>query len=287
MSAQRTKTEIVFSRKWLFILAILLLMIVPGCSVDVDGSDYNFDTSVRGGFDYDYTAEKTVSDEVVVQGHNRITVAAINGEMNLEGRDDVNHIKITAVLSVGSNSQVDADLHLDDIKIRITEDDDEILIETIQPQSSYGRGYRAEYGIILPEGLDVTAIQDNGNIYIYDLKSSVDLTNENGDIQALDIVGDIRARLVNGSIETTATLNENGVIDLNTVNGPIELSIPTITSANLSARVDNAGTVFIHDLAFTDSISTPKTFEGTLGNGDGSISLRTINGNIDVFGFEL
>jgi hypothetical protein len=36
-----------------------------------------------------------------------------------------------------------------------------------------------------------------------------------------------------------------------------------------------------------DTTSTSKFFEGILGRGDGSISLHTDNGNIEVFGFEL
>jgi hypothetical protein len=262
-------------------------MIFPACSVDVDGSNWNLDTTVRGGFDYDYTAEKTIRDEVSVQDHTRIIVSAISGEINLEGQEDVDRVMIRARLSVGSSTQADADWHLDDLNVRISDGGDEILIETIQPQRSYGRGYRVEYDIIIPENLDFTATQDDGGISVYDLISGVDVSNVNGDLHILNVVGDIWAKLVNGSIEAEAILTENGVLDLATVNGRIVLNIPTITSANFSAGVENVGTVSVSNLVFTDLSSTPKSFEGTLGDGDGSISLRTDNGDIRVFGFEL
>ena len=287
MPATRSNIKNEISRKYLFILAILLVMISPGCSVDVDGSDWHLDTTVRGGFDYYHTAEKTVKDEVDVQGHTRVRIEAINGEVYVEGRSDANRVMITANLSVGSSSQADADLHLDDLKMRVTEDGHVILIETIQPERFLGRGYRVEYDIIIPEGLEIMVTQDNGRVSVYDIINNVDVTNENGDIQILNIAGDVRAQLVNGSIETETIMNVNGVLYLETVNGQIELSIPTITSALLSAKVYKSGTVSIHNLAFTDTISTAKSFEGILGNGDGSISLHTDNGDIYVFGFEL
>ena len=283
----KSNIETELSRKCLCVLAILLILFLPGCSVDIDGSEWHLGTTVRGNFDYDYTAGRTVTDEVAVHGHTRITVAAMNGEVCVEGRSDTRRVMITANLSVGSSSQTDADLHLEDLEMRVSEDGHEILIETIQPEWSYGRGYRVEYDIIIPEGLEVMATQDNGRISVYDLKNNVEVTNVNGDIQLLNIVGNVRAQLVNGTIETEVIMNENGVLDIETVNGRIELSIPTITSANFMARVDNAGTVFVHNLVFTDSSSTSKSYEGTLGNGDGFISLRTHNGDIDVFGVEL
>lgn len=267
------------------LIPFLLFGILLGCSVDVEGPDYHLDTRGLGNFNYEYSAEKTIIDEIPVLNPIKIKIQAANGEIRVEGRNDGDRILVTARLIVSSNNQADADLHLDDLDISLTEDEHEILIRTIQPERSNGRGYRVEYDLIVPADIEVVALQDNGSILIHDIQDNVDISNENGDIQVSNITGGVQANVVNGSIEGDISLPLNGVIELETVNGSIELSIPTTTSAYFSASVDSFGSVSIHNLVFTDPISTSQSFTGLLGNGAGSILLGTDIGNIEIFGF--
>ena len=90
--------------------------------------------------------------------------------------------------------------------------------------------------------------------------------------------------VTNGQIDGKMTLPAHGSFDLQTTNGAINLSIPKATSANVSAQVTN-GNVRISDLSMTNMTSTSKKVVGKLGDGEGSIKLKTTNGNINITGF--
>lgn len=87
----------------------------------------------------------------------------------------------------------------------------------------------------------------------------------------------------NGRIEAEMTLPPGAACNMTTTNGSIALEIPSDTSASLDARTTN-GTVRVSNLTVKDSSSRGNGLEGTLGEGDGSIFLRTTNGNIVVKG---
>mgnify|MGYP003343784369 CR=1 FL=1 len=68
-----------------------------------------------------------------------------------------------------------------------------------------------------------------------------------------------------------------------TVNGEIVLHLPQSTSAVLSAQVGN-GTITLTGLTLTNEVRTATSLRGTLGAGDGMVSLQTTNGAIRVDG---
>lgn len=81
-------------------------------------------------------------------------------------------------------------------------------------------------------------------------------------------------------------LPSNGEIRMSTDNGNLDLSIPTSTSAEFSATVDGIGEKSVTNLDITYSLNTQKSLIGTLGDGEGSITLSTVNGNVEVLGFD-
>lgn len=82
----------------------------------------------------------------------------------------------------------------------------------------------------------------------------------------------------------TLPLNES--IDLSVTNGGLQLHIPTSTSAEFSASLDGTGEITVSNLNITDYLVLSQSHTGTLGNGEGSIVLSTVNGNIEVIGFD-
>jgi hypothetical protein len=259
-----------------------------GCSTgDVGSPEFNIS---GGGFktsDPDFTAEKTFEDELPVENQITVNVEAINGEVVVTGQSDAKNVMITAHLYVSSDTQEDAELHLDDLDILVTEDTNEILIQTVQPEENFnGRQYLVEYDIIVPESFEVVTSQTNGSIAIFDIQNSVEVSNTNGDVLLSGIVGGVTADVENGAIEGTVVLPLNEMIDLSVNNGGLELSIPTSTSAEFSAIVNGIGEINVSDLDITDALRTSNSLTGTIGNGEGSIALSTVNGNIEVIGFD-
>jgi len=91
---------------------------------------------------------------------------------------------------------------------------------------------------------------------------------------------DGRGYSVNYTIIVPSQLN----IAVDNVNGRIALDIPQNTSAEFSASLVN-GSISLQNLTLHNRVATSKSLQGRLGEGQGTITLRTTNGNIDVSGF--
>jgi hypothetical protein len=253
---------------------------------DVNGPQLNISTDGFNISDPEFTVKETLTYEFPVENHIRVNVEAINGEVVVTGQEDADQVMITAHLHVSSDSQADAELHLENLDILVTDSTDEILIQTVQPENISGRKYRVEYDVIVPNSFEVVTSQTNGTIAILDIQNSVEVSNINGDLFLYGIVGGIAADVENGGIEGTVVLPFNETINLSVNNGGLELSIPTSTSAEFSATVDGTGEIIVSNLNITDPLSTSNSLSGTLGNGEGSIVLSTVNGKIEVIGFD-
>jgi DUF4097 and DUF4098 domain-containing protein YvlB len=111
----------------------------------------------------------------------------------------------------------------------------------------------------------------------------VDASQANGEILIQGVESDIAAGQANGTIEVDSELPPGGSIVLTMANGNISLFIPTDTSATLWCA-SATGRVRSYNLNILDLVQTNHLISGTLGGGDGDISISTANGNITVRG---
>ena len=287
MSAIKSITHFLPVRSVSIFMLLLSVALLSSCSGgDVNGPQYSIST---GGFtigEPDYTVKKTTIDDIPVDGHIRVIVEAISGEVVVTGREDVNKVMVTAHLFVSSDSLQEAERQLEHLDVRVTNDTNEILVQTVEPPISNGCKFEVEYDIMVPDNLEVVTTQTNGAVAILDIQNRVEVSNENGDVSLFGIVGGILAGVENGGIESTVVLPLNDTIDLSAQNGDLVLNTPTTTSAELSATVSGFGEILVSNLYVADSVSTAKSLTGTLGNGEGSIVLSTVNGDIEVIGFD-
>ena len=232
----------------------------------------------------DFEAEEPFSFEVDVVNQTQLRLQGINGEIDITGIGGANSVIITGVKRVGSYSIQDAEEHLDELEVNVQDLVNEIFVETVQPQNTGGRDYVVDYTITLPNNFEVQVANVNGLITLDSINNNVIVDNVNGQVTLIEIMGSASVNVVNGEIESEVTLPLDGTIDLNTVNGNINLDIPTNTSAEFSANVTN-GNINISNLVLQNEVITPTSVTGTLGNGEGEISLDTVTGKINVSGF--
>ena len=160
----------------------------------------------------------------------------------------------------------------------------EVAVETDQPEETGGRNYQVDYNVTLPKSFTITVANVNGSVSVDSINNTVTAANVNGQILLDEIVGSTTVSLVNGQIVAKITLPLNGNIQMGNVNGNVTLEIPTNTSAQFAAGLTN-GNITITNLTLHNQVSTLTSVVGTLGNGEGAISLATVNGNINAVGF--
>ena len=285
------------NRKTLFTLIVLIFLCLPftygGCG---GGGGSSSDGQVF--------VEEPFFFEVTVDQHVLLRLQGINGSVEITGNPTADSVEVEGERRVGSDTRADAEKHLDDLKVEVTDLGTEVFIETIQPRRANGRNYTVDYRITIPDNLRVLVNQVNGTVFIDAIDSQVNVNNVNGEIELTDIFGSTRANQVNGKIISQVTLPGEDIVELSTLNGDVDseitlladgtiditaligsinLDIPQNTSATFAAGVVD-GTIKLLNLELKNEVRTRNKLTGELGDGTGDIILETEIGNITVTG---
>jgi DUF4097 and DUF4098 domain-containing protein YvlB len=210
-------------------------------------------------------AEEPFSFNEPVGTQTALQLQGVSGTIEVTGTPGATSIAITGVKRVQANTLEDATAHLAQLDVEVSSSANEVLVQTVQPKFSAGRNYIVNYTISLPQDFDCRILSVNGRI------------------EADAIHGSVFLRLVNGQITASVTLPSAGEIDMSLVNGNVDLRIPQTTSAQFSATVA-IGSISLTNLSLSNETVTPNSRTGTLGGGDGTISLDAGNGTIAVQG---
>ncbi len=231
-----------------------------------------------------FMAEEPLDVDLDATARTAFRVEGINGTIDVLGAAGTETFAIRGERQVWSESVEDARDYLGQLDVVVSETATDIIIRTVQPQSTGGRNLVVNYVLTVPERLAARLVNVNGNVTVRQLLETVTVDDVNGNIVLDDLSGSVSATLVNGNVSCQAMLPAAGIVDLETVNGNVTLDIPVNTSAEFTAQVVN-GTITTSNLTFQGVTGGPTSFQGTLGAGDGTIDLQTVNGNIAARGF--
>ncbi|NIM99598.1 MAG: DUF4097 family beta strand repeat protein [candidate division Zixibacteria bacterium] len=260
----------------LFMLAVCILWVHCGKDKSSGPDDKVSNT--------DFVAKESFRFAVDAEDHTGLSLEGINGNVTITGLSGADSVIVAGEKRVGSESMQDAEEHLQDLQVNVWGVQGVVFVKTTQPDQTQGRAYVVDYDITLPKSLQVLVINVNGAVTIDSINSFISVQNVNGPVTLEEIFGSVSVQLVNGQIQAEVTLPQAGLITMSAVNGGIELAVPQNTSAEFSASVEN-GIISMSNLVLQDLRSTPNSLTGTLGDGQGTISLTTVNGSISVWGF--
>lgn len=226
---------------------LLSFLFVFACAeVSVD-PELNLNGS--GGFsDNKIKAQEPFFHTIDITTQKTCKIEGINGTIDLESVSGTNRVTISGNKIVSANTYQDALSQLDYLKVEISKLTNELIVKTSQPQLSNGRTFSVNYTIKVPDNLDLV------------IKS------------------------INGNIKGKVTVPSQGIVDVRLTNGVLELNIPQTTSAEFSASTIN-GSISTHNLNLHNRIETFKSLQGTLEDGEGTISLKSTNASIEVSGY--
>jgi hypothetical protein len=253
--------------------SLILASLALGCGDDVSGPRSHDSVATE---DFHYSFE--------VSEHILVSVAGVNGDINVMGLADTDSIVISGTRRVTSDDPVDAAEHLDLLTVEVENEAGVVSAVTHQPEHSDGRIYEVDYRVYIPEDLAVTITDVNGTIYIRSVAEPVTVSHVNGAVNLDGISASVMCSVVNGTIEGDVTLPLDGVIGMEVVNGEVDIEIPAATSAMFLAGVVN-GSISVTGLVLEDMVSSATSLSGRLGEGRGTIGLAVVNGTIAARGF--
>ena len=231
-----------------------------------------------------FYAEEPFSFGFAVEARSQFSLQAINGAVEIVGVPGSAEITVAGVRRVGSTSVADAEVYLDSLIVKADSSQTTAFVWTEQPDAGDGRDYVVDYRITLPDDFNVSALGANGNVDLMSLRGGVTVAFANATISGSAIEGDATMSIANGKIMASVTLLSGSRVDLGAANGDIRLRVPVATSAEVDASLVN-GDISTINLTLTDEIRTATSLSGTLGGGDGLISIGVANGSIVIEGF--
>ncbi len=261
-------------------LVAMLPVIIIGfiSTIGTGGGDGGGDSDPR------FEEKEPFSFEVTVVNHDQFKLQGVNGEITITGKSGADSVMVTGIKRVQSSiSAQDAKEHLQELKVDWESLVNEVSVETTQPKDTAQRNYGIDYTITQPKYFKIQVDSANAILTLDSIDNDVTVNIANAEVTLMNIHGSALVHLANGTIDGEVFLPLQGTIDLKSATGDIHLAIPENTSAEFSATTFFGSINVSSNLVFQDEVTTSTSHSGTLGSGQGIISLGAM-GDISVSG---
>lgn len=212
-----------------------------------------------------------------ISAHGRVSLQNINGDVHIRAWDR-NEVRIEAVKTASTRGL------LDEARVMVDAGADSISIRTRYADGSNTNPGSVEFTVMVPRHARLSEIKlINGAVDIEGVIGGINASSVNGPVRAQKIAGDARLSTVNGRLEATFEhLEDAKTISMNSVNGPISLSIPYDAGAEFNARNVTGGIDNDFGIPVSQDHSAGSQLHGVLKGGGTYIDLHNINGTICI-----
>ena len=181
-------------------------------------------------------------------------------------------------IQVSAPTQAKAQQVLDSTRVVNSHDEDGWSLETHWP-GEHGAGSRhgdrrgalcsgckitAKYELVIPAGVTAELQTVNGDVRVRDCNGEMKLASVNGAIEARGVRASLEANTVNGRIDAVvAAIPKDSSFGLQSVNGPLVLTLPKDARFDLSASTMNGTIASTFALPIRDEVvETPRRGKG-------------------------
>jgi DUF4097 and DUF4098 domain-containing protein YvlB len=206
-----------------------------------------------------------------------VTVENVQGAIRVEGWDRA-EVEVTVTQTGASSSG-----HMDPVRIAVNSIASGLGFRTLYPQESEAP-VRVDYRLRVPRQVRLDRLGTvQGDITVLDIEGPVSARSLSGNIVQKNVAGRLEARTLNGNVAVSlrALVDPKASLDLDAVNGNLELILPPAPNADL--ELDTVAGNIEGRYAFTVSDLPGDTAQRAhLGRGGVRVRLRTVRGNIRV-----
>jgi DUF4097 and DUF4098 domain-containing protein YvlB len=240
------------------------------------------------------TIKDTFKKNITFNQGGYLSLTNVNGNIEISSWEN-SEVEIVAHKEVRVTDAEHAEELMEKLKIIVTENVNEIQIETELPRRGRGSGffdwlfekgngsYSVSYEIKVPIEIDLNINTTNGNIEIQDIKGRIRMKSTNGGITAQGIKGFIRCKTTNGSVRAKFDqIPGDDQIYFKTTNGSVKLYLPKDYAGEVDLKTTNGKIETDFPLTIHEGWSS-KHVSGSISEGDGEIECTTTNGNISLY----
>jgi hypothetical protein len=206
----------------------------------------------------------------------RVSLENINGDVHVTTWSR-NEVQVDAIKRASSEDRLEA------IEIKIDSEPNALRIKTKYHHHFNNNPGGVEYTLTVPRGARLDKIDlVNGGLEVEGLEGEVNASSVNGRIRVRGVSGGARLSVVNGRLEAMFDrLDESRTISLESVNGSIDLALPSDASATVDASTVSGSIHNDFGLPVSGQFVGHR-LHGTLGDGRAQVRLSDVNGSIQI-----
>lgn len=218
--------------------------------------------------------------------NGRISVSNVNGSIEVEAWDR-NEVKLEVVKIADSKER------LTQVEVKIDAKPDSLKVEThYGTWKNSSRNWNCSgscrlevrYKLMVPRNAVLNEIETvNGSVIISNTTNFTKASAVNGTVRANNLRGTAEIDTVNGTSEVSfERLDNSSQIKLSTVNGRVNLIIPSDTDATIKAGTVNGSINNDFSLPVRKGKYVGRNLYGKIGDGTSKINLESVNGGLNI-----
>jgi DUF4097 and DUF4098 domain-containing protein YvlB len=217
--------------------------------------------------------------------NGNVSVSNVNGSIVVEAwdRDEV-RLEATKI--------ADSKETLADVEIKINSTADSFSVETDykawkwtdKRNENRNRKLEVEFRLSVPRAAVLNEIETvNGSVIVSNFTNVTKISAVNGNVTASNLRGTANLSTVNGQVAADFDRVEAGSkISLSTVNGQVNLALPSDVNATVKADSLNGNITNDYGLPVRKGQYVGRDMYGRIGTGEGQIKLSSVNGGLSV-----
>ncbi len=218
-----------------------------------------------------------------LNANGRVSVGNVNGSITIETWDN-NQVKLEVTKIADTKER------LSEVEVKIDSRPELFNVETDYSSQRDGNSWRnggkseVQYRLTVPKNAVLNEIETvNGSINITNAQNMTKASAVNGTVRATNLRGNANLSTVNGTVEADfSELQSGSKISLNTVNGTVNLMIPSDSNATLRADSVNGNITNDFGLPVRKGKYVGRDMYGKVGTGEVQIRLNSVNGALSV-----
>lgn len=203
-----------------------------------------------------------------------VAVSNVQGSIEVEGWDR-GEVEVTITKTAGEEGSPD------DAVISVERSGRSLRLRTLYPQGA-DAPVQVDYHLRVPRQARLAGLRTvSGDVVVREVEGDLEAHTLNGDIVARGGAGSVVAQGVNGDVRVSlrALPPADGRLQLETINGDVELELPENAGADLELSTV-AGR--IEGLPYFPAAASEGAVRARLGRGGLTVRLRTIRGDIRI-----
>lgn len=234
------------------------------------------------GCDLKEKYERSVEMPLSISAGQKLVVYTDVGSIKVSG-GNVQQTGIKAKITGRADTIEKAQTVAEAVKIIVEDNNNNILIKIDKPAMTKSNWYEVDYTIDVPEDIGLEYKTDVGSATVSNIKGDILISCDVGSITCENVRGKMNLNADVGNISVAYAEDTNGQVnaELSVDVGSIHFKGPKNISAKLDVSTDVGS---IHsDLPITVQGNVcKKSLNGTVGQGEGFVQLKTNVGSIDI-----